>query len=226
MIYITGDKHRDFTFLMKFCTENNTTYDDILIILGDAGINFYGKWKDRKVKKQIAKYPITLFCIHGNHDKRPTNCEEYQEVKWHNGIVYQEDEFPSILFAKDGEIYDFNGKQVFVIGGAASADMQYRLMYDIPWFPDEKPSAEIKAHAELVLREKDYKIDYVFSHSVPFRFFSLLQIKEEGREIETEKWLQMLEDKLTYKMWYAGHFHCDRQIERLRIMYNDIDVLQ
>ena len=43
MIYITGDKHADFRDVLYFCYTNNPTSDDILIVLGDAGINYYAK---------------------------------------------------------------------------------------------------------------------------------------------------------------------------------------
>ena len=43
---------------------------------------------------------------------------------WHDGVVYYEPEFPNILFAKDGEIYDFDGKKALVIGGAYSRVME------------------------------------------------------------------------------------------------------
>ncbi len=33
MIYITGDKHADFKEVTYFCYDNNTTKEDILIIL-------------------------------------------------------------------------------------------------------------------------------------------------------------------------------------------------
>ena len=46
MIYITGDTHRDFTRLYNL----NFTEDDILIILGDVGINYYLNEDDRKLK--------------------------------------------------------------------------------------------------------------------------------------------------------------------------------
>lgn len=32
-----------------------------------------------------------------------------------------------------------------------------------------------------------------------------------------EKWLRDIETKLTYEKWYAGHFHCDRKIDKLCI---------
>lgn len=41
MIILTGDTHRDFKRIFAFCEENGTTREDVLIILGDAGINYY-----------------------------------------------------------------------------------------------------------------------------------------------------------------------------------------
>ena len=40
MFYITGDTHGEFNRIKKFIYEHNTTKDDVLIILGDAGINY------------------------------------------------------------------------------------------------------------------------------------------------------------------------------------------
>ena len=40
MIYITEDTHRDFK---RFVLLYNISKDNILIILGDAEINYYGK---------------------------------------------------------------------------------------------------------------------------------------------------------------------------------------
>ena len=46
MIYITGDTHGDFSRIAHFCVLMNTKQDDIMIIPEDAGINFYGGWRD------------------------------------------------------------------------------------------------------------------------------------------------------------------------------------
>lgn len=35
--YITGDTHRDFERIVKFCEQNDTSTEDVMIILGDAG---------------------------------------------------------------------------------------------------------------------------------------------------------------------------------------------
>lgn len=66
--------------------------------------------------------------------------------EWKGGIVYYEEEYPNILFAKDGEIYDLDGERAMIIGGAYSVDKDYRLMVGEPWFPDEQPSVKIKTY--------------------------------------------------------------------------------
>ncbi len=39
--YITGDTHGDFSRIAEFCGSNGTDTNDVMIILGDAGINYY-----------------------------------------------------------------------------------------------------------------------------------------------------------------------------------------
>ena len=42
MFYITGDCHGDFTRIYDFCEFSQTTQkDDVMIVLGDAGINYF-----------------------------------------------------------------------------------------------------------------------------------------------------------------------------------------
>ena len=41
MIYITGDTHARFDRVELFCKENNTSKEDILIILGDFCLCLY-----------------------------------------------------------------------------------------------------------------------------------------------------------------------------------------
>ena len=77
-----------------------------MIILGDAGINFSGGIRDMRKKEFLESLPITVFAIHGNHEQRPQTIEGYQEKVWHGGVVYQEEEYPSLLFAKDGEVFE------------------------------------------------------------------------------------------------------------------------
>lgn len=61
-------------------------------------------------------------------------------------------EIENLLFAKDGEIYNFNGKKVMSIGGAYSIDKYYRIRNGLPWFETEQPDEAIKEYVESGVR--------------------------------------------------------------------------
>lgn len=39
----------------------------------------------------------------------------------------------------------------------------------------------------------------------------------------TETWLNDIENRLKYKKWYCGHYHTEKKIDNLEIMFNNID---
>lgn len=98
MIYITGDTHRNFKRVRDFCEKNNTSKEDILIILGDVGINYYLDESDLLLKEELQELPITLFCIRGNHEARPENINTYITSSFWDGEVYIEPNFPNLKY--------------------------------------------------------------------------------------------------------------------------------
>lgn len=227
MIYITGDTHGEFWRIMGLSIMNETTKEDIIIILGDAGVNYSGAEIDRKKKEFLENLSITIFCIHGNHEKRPENIESYIEKEWHGGKVYYEEEFPSLLFAKDGEIFDLDGKQAIVIGGAYSIDKDRRLLYGYGWWEDEQPSEESKRYVEHQLEKKDWKIDVVLSHTTPLKYepveVFLKDVDQSKVDKSTEIWLDNIEEKLSYDKWYCGHYHTKKKIDKMQMMFENIE---
>ncbi len=225
-VYITGDTHRNFQRIHDFCQLKKTCINDSIIILGDAGINFYLNKSDIFLKKSLSDCPITLFCIHGNHEERPFLISTYTEMTWHGGIVYYEEKYPNLLFAKDGEIYDFYGKKCIVIGGAYSIDKAYRLEHDAPWFPSEQPSSEIKTYVENQLDSMNWAVDYVFSHTIAKSYEPTWSFKgklpESLLDKSTELWLDDIDRKLTYTRWFAGHYHVDDLSPNIRLMFKHI----
>lgn len=213
-IYITGDTHRDFERIKEFCEFAQTFQDDIMIILGDAGINYYLDEADNNLKNELSEYPITFFCIHGNHEERPFEISAYEEMEWYGGIVYVEPDYPNLIFAKDGEIYDFDGKKAMVIGGAYSIDKWYRLHNNLPWFETEQPDDTIISFVESQLDKINWKIDYIFSHTAPLKYeptdVFIPSLKQENVDKTTEKWIDKIEDKLDYEPWFLVHYHTDR----------------
>ena len=59
--------------------------EDVLIILGDAGVNYYLTRSDYDLKQELNDLPITLFLIQGNHEERPEEIDTYEERPWRGG---------------------------------------------------------------------------------------------------------------------------------------------
>ena len=230
MYYITGDTHGDFSRIERFCERFHPTRDDVMIILGDAGFNYYGGKRDQRVKQRMAEMPITIFSIHGNHEMRPGKIPSYHLQQWHGGMVFVEDAYPSLLFAVDGEVFDMGGLQTIAIGGAYSVDKYYRLMNGWNWWPDEQPTPEMKKGIEKCLDYQHWKVDVVLSHTVPLKYepveVFLPQIDQSQVDKSTETWLDSIEDLLAYRHWYAGHYHTEKEIDRLTLLFESIRELK
>ena len=225
MIYITGDRHGDFSDLFDFTYQAKTTKDDVMIILGDAGINYYLDYRDILLKEKLRYLPVTLFCIHGNHEERPENIESYKTKEFAGGIVYYEEEYPNILFAKDGEIYDFDGYRVMPIGGAYSIDKDYRIASHKPWYISEQPNEEKKEYIRRKLR--DNEIDVILSHTCPYKYMPFEAFIDGVDEVKvdksTELFLDEIENTTIYQRWYCGHFHVDKEIDKMKFMMHNVE---
>ena len=230
MIYVTGDIHGEVFRIREAAEQFEIGEDDTIVLLGDVGMNYFGnRHGDRHRKKRLNKLGVTMFCIHGNHEMRPETIPTYQEKEWHGGVVYVEEEYPNLLLAKDGEVYDLDGKKAIVMGGAYSADKWYRLQCDLNWFPDEQPSDEIKARVEKKLDALDWKVDVVLTHTCPERYIPreafLSGVDQSTVDNSTEEWLGRVEQKLTYQSWYCGHWHIDKRIDQMHFLFESFEVL-
>lgn len=226
--YITGDCHANFEKLIWLARFNKKLgKEDVIILLGDVGLNYFGADKDRENKKILADFPNYFLCIHGNHEERPYHIQTYRTQIWRGGEVYYEPEFPNIVFAKDGEIYDFDGKKAIAIGGAYSQDKEYRLITGLPWFPDEQPDDKVKSQVVNKLNEVDWKIDYVFSHTCPlvYRPSQESVVNFENIDSSTEEWMDEIAKKLDYSQWYFGHYHDNIQYMDAQLLYEEIKEL-
>ena len=74
MTILTGDTHRDFKRVGALCDKLQTITADTLIILGDAGINYFGRAKDWAFNKPLhSRYAPDLSHFHrptGRHRQR------------------------------------------------------------------------------------------------------------------------------------------------------------
>ena len=225
MIILTGDTHRQFERINKFCMRFELIAKDLIIILGDAGINYCDVEKDIDFKRALDyQIPARMLCIHGNHEIRPETRSSYTEMNWCGGIVYIEYDFPKLMFAKCGEIYDINGQKCIAIGGAYSIDKHERIECNWGWWNDEQPSDEIKQRVESKLDSVDWRVDVVLSHTAPFKYepreVFMKGFAQHSVDKTTEKWLDSIEDRLNYDRWYCGHYHTNKNIDKIRFLYD------
>lgn len=230
-LYITGDIHGETSKLKALCSEVNSTKDDMVIILGDSGFNYFIGDNSKSIKEAAEKLPITIFCVHGNHEERAHNIQSYKQTTRYGGKVYIEDKFPSLIFAEDGEVYTLptcnTPLKALVIGGAYSVDKHYRLMKGLNWYDSEQPSDDEMRKIEAEVKSRYSEVDIVITHTCPLRYLPvewfISGINNEEVDRRMEKWFDSLyENYLSDKHWYCGHYHGDKMIDNMRFMFNTI----
>ena len=221
MVCYTGDIHGNPYPVEMIAEREHLLADDVIIILGDVGANYYLGEKDNTVKARLNRIGVQIFCIHGNHEIRPIHVPGYREQEWNGGIVWVQPEYPNLLFAKDGEIYTIDGLKYLVIGGAYSVDKYYRIAYyGYGWWEDEQPSDETKNYVEKQIHEKEF--DIILSHTCPYKYepkeMFLAQIDQSTVDDSTERWLDTIEESADYLAWFCGHWHTDKRIDKMHFL--------
>lgn len=223
MVYVTGDTHRDFSRLRLL----DLTEDDLIIVLGDVGINYYLNDSDSRVKKKLSKMPCKFFFIRGNHEERPENIPGYKLIDVDGivkGRVYLQKKYPKLMFAADGPC-EIDGNKCFVVNGAYSVDKYYRQEKHLAWFPDEELTDD-EMERILTLAEQTKTVDYIFSHTCPQKYVPvdtfMLTVDQSTVSRRMEEFLDKIDGVLDYKRWWCGHYHIDYTIDNLRFMFYDI----
>ena len=124
------------------------------------------------------------------------------------------------MFAKDGEVYSIDGKSVLVIGGAYSIDKEYRLMYGYKWFKDEQLTP--KEMDDILTKVKGKHFDIVLTHTTPYKYepreVFMTGLDQTKVDKSMEHFLDKIEDTIDYDKWYCGHYHTEKQIDKVEFM--------
>lgn len=238
-VIFTGDTHGDVATRLeniKRNMDNIVPEETAVIIFGDAGLNYYLNKTDRKNKQRVSNIGIRVYCVRGNHEKRPQDVPGMvlvydQDV---NGFVYMEEKFPLIRYLVDGGEYTINGRTFLVIGGAYSVDKYYRLARSAGcgfsgWFENEQLSAEERD--EILNKVKGNHYNFVLTHTAPIIWepsdLFLSGIDQSTVEKDMEYWLKDVSDRISWDYWMFGHYHADRieapHVEQFYMEYEDLD---
>lgn len=228
-LFVTGDTHGYFRRIRNLCKEKNTTIDDIVLICGDAGINYHLNGYDVETKQNLAKLPITVLILHGNHEERAWNVTGYTRkvhTVGNNHILgYSQEEYPNLIFLEDFLIQRLNDEYCLFLGGAYSVDKFYRVALGHKWFPSEQMSVK---EMKTVLNTLSVmpKMDYVFSHTCPYKYIPveafLPSIDQSTVDQTTEKFLDAVEDMIDYDKWICAHWHIEKEIDKVRFIFEDV----
>lgn len=117
------------------------------------------------------------------------DLKKYKTKEFHNGIVYYEEEYPNILFAKDG----VNNKSVLVIGGAYSINKEYRIKYGWNW----ATKCWYKKRVYEAIKNNNNDIDIILSHTCPYKYMPrevfMSGVNQSKVDYGTEKILDEIE---------------------------------
>ena len=212
MIWVTGDTHAPLD-ISKLNTTNwpeqkNCSKEDVLIICGDFGGVWDGSKTDRCWLDWFERKKVTVVFCDGNHENFDL-LNQYPTIEWMGGRVHQIR--PTVFHLMRGEVYDIQGKKIFVLGGADSHDKERRTE-GVNWWREERPSEEELSHARQTLDQLEWKVDVVITHTAPTKMVQAL-----GYQVEDSSFQRFLDEMsvcLDFKVWYFGHFHRDIQSDR------------
>ena len=243
---VHGDCHGDFTWMMTGALDDYKPEETAIIILGDAGFDFYLNKTDLRKKKEVNSRGYRIYWVRGNHEARPQDVPGYEKIfdKDVDGYVYCNPEFPNLRAFMDYGIYDIQGYNCLVIGGAYSVDKYWRLERamlteesndpkESGWFANEQLSKEERDAVEKMIEnfyKHDDSFDFVFTHTCPYswepRDLFLGAVDQSTVDNTMEYWLDDLKENIPWGVWCFGHFHADR-LERpcVEQYYHDTDSL-
>lgn len=213
MVYVTGDTHGDQREWQAI--DALLQPGDTIITAGDFGYLWFGSRSERIFFDLLAKKPYTVLFADGNHEHFDL-LYTLPIREWHGGRVHFLRR--NVIHLMRGEIYEIEGKRMFVFGGGYSID-KARREPGVSWWPEELPSEEEYQNAENHLREANRRVDYIITHTAPAEsVFYLSRIPKYGiRNDVTEdarltNFLDWVASETGYLKWYFGHYHVDAEI--------------
>lgn len=216
MIYVTGDVHGD-QYRWKREIEPRLTDGDIIIVCGDFGIGFWTKsgCSEEEFFDYISEKKYTVLFIDGNHDST-NKIHSYAVEEWSGGKVHKLRH--NLIHLMRGEVYTMEGKRFFAFGGGYSCDKEFRVE-NLTWWALEMPTEEEYQNGLKNLERVNFEVDIIITHTAPadsiyyLSKISSLSVKNiEKNEMPLNTYFNNIQFKVSYKKWYFGHLHCDKEI--------------
>lgn len=230
--------------------------EDYVIVCGDMGLLWKKDGWDYKYNCKVLNQVIpTVLFVPGNHENYDW-IKELPLTEWHGGKV-RKVLGDKVIMLERGQVYEIEGKKFFAFGGASSHDFDIILDPSEPsywddrevaqwrhtpfrvlgqsWWPQELPNEEEMQEGRNNLEKAGWEVDYVISHCCSSNTQAYMQDNYRftgysGRRYKTDcltDYFDEIEEKLSYKQWFFGHFHIELCIDELHtVLYESIIPLE
>lgn len=242
--YITGDKHGNFNNLLAYDMPQTLPEESAIIILGDAGLNFYFNKTDKRLKQKLENTGFTWYILRGNHESRVAALPDIESAYDQDvgGTIWLQPQWPHIRYFNDTfGIYHIMGLNVLTIGGAYSVDKWWRLERcglqeenNNPvisgWWNDEQLSGQEKEECLKFLDGAQQPFDLILTHTCPISYeprdLFIPAVNQNSVDKSMEEFLEVIKNRYQWKIWLFGHYHADR-IESLYVqqLYHEVQSL-
>lgn len=239
--FVLGDMHGgqagDTEKLKGFGKE--LSKDDVVINLGDFGFIWYHdkhpkRKKDDAYLKWLSSQNYTFAFVDGNHENFDLINNSPIVEKWCGKV---NEVYPGIYRLRRGEIYNINGKSIFVLGGAMSNPNQKEGNYEGKgkfkkeklqkvWWEQEIPSKEEFEYSLNNLKKHNFKVDFILTHTCASETIKDIFHKTGTADYNrlsdpVSIFLDSVLDKVEFKEWHFGHHHQDVDLGNIFCHYKN-----
>lgn len=239
MLYVTGDCHGEYE---RFGSRKfSAGPGDGVLVCGDFGVRPPEDRSQRYWSRWLAEKPFeVLFCA-GNHEYFPC-LNSLPGEDWMGGKIHRL--APNVIHLMDGEVFAYQGKTIFVMGGAQSHDVEDGLLdpnapdyrarkrdldrrhgryrtIGVDWWPEELPDPALYDRARANLDRVGWKVDLVITHCAPTGVQRQMpDLTHPGNHLTD--FLQQVWERLDFGAWYCGHYHRETVLSGVTILYESI----
>lgn len=209
MIYLLSDLHGSMQFpgLRQYLSASGE--GDLLLILGDVGLNFEDSPENREFTETLLQIQKNIAFLDGNHENF-SYLYRFPEEDWNGGKVHRLTDH--IVHLERGNIYTIEGKTFFVFGGCKSSAKWKEMGL---WYPEEEATPQEYVCAYRNLERCKNRVDYILTHkyAVPDRTEDKMSL---------EGLTAFLDEQVSFTRWYSGHWHENRRQDGKHIIVYDL----
>ena len=223
-LYFCGDIHGDYKEFIWAITRRFGIRNSAVVVVGDFGVGFDNTMNDLYSwsSKRLEDTNNTIYVLRGNHDD-----PEYfkSEDKY---------SFPRLRFLEDHKVYTIAGRTIYIIGGANSTDITYRLELNQKLAARGKDRRVWWEGEDLIKKYDDLptKVDIIATHTAPLSFAPVIKKYEETplwqyqKILEERKYLDHVLTEVNAKYWIYGHYHSSYSGSFGNLLYRGLGIME